>query len=256
MFRDDLFSGKKILITGGATGIGFEMAQQFMQCGASVWIVSRKEEKLIKASGVLADLGEVHYSVCDIRDRDQIAQLVGDIQSRWGELDFLVNNAGGQFPSMAEDISDKGWDAVVSNNLTGTWNMTKAVANGFFIPARQGRIVNVIMSVFRGFPGMAHSAAARGGVEALTKTLAVEWAKYHIQVNAIAPGIIDSTGLLQYPDELKQGIADTIPLKRLGKVEEVGSAALYLCSPLGSFITGETLYIDGGQRLWGDMYKV
>ena len=256
MFRDDLFSGKKILITGGATGIGFEMAQQFMKCGASVWIVSRKEEKLIKASGVLADLGEVHYSVCDIRDRDQIAQLVEAILSRWGQLDFLINNAGGQFPSMAEDISDKGWDAVVNNNLTGTWNMTKAIANAFFIPAKQGRIVNIIMSVFRGFPGMAHSAAARGGVEALTKTLAVEWAKYHIQVNAIAPGIIDSTGLLQYPDELKQGIADTIPLRRLGKVEEVGSAALYLCSPLGSFITGETLYIDGGQRLWGDMYKV
>jgi citronellol/citronellal dehydrogenase len=256
MFRDDLFSGRKILITGGATGIGFDMAQQFMKCGASVWIVSRKEEKLIKACDVLADLGEVHYSVCDIRDRDQVAQVVEAIQSRWGQLDFLINNAGGQFPSMAEDISDKGWDAVVSNNLTGTWNMTKAIANGFFIPAKQGRIVNVIMSVFRGFPGMAHSAAARGGVEALTKTLAVEWAKYHILVNAIAPGIIDSTGLLQYPDELKQGIADTIPLKRLGKVEEVGSAALYLCSPLGSFITGETLYIDGGQRLWGDMYKV
>lgn len=256
MYRDDLFSGKKILITGGATGIGFEMAQQFMRCGASVWIVSRKEEKLIKACEVLADLGEVNYSVCDIRDRDQIAQVVEAILTRWGQLDFLINNAGGQFPSMAEDISDKGWDAVVSNNLTGTWNMTKAIANGFFIPAKQGRIVNVIMSVFRGFPGMAHSAAARGGVEALTKTLAVEWAKYHIQVNALAPGIIDSTGLLQYPDELKQGIADTIPLKRLGKVEEVGSAALYLCSPLGSFITGETLYIDGGQRLWGDMYKV
>lgn len=256
MFEKELFYDKKVLITGGATGMGLEMAKQFLKYGASVWIASRKIEKLEEAKLQLeAEDSKVQISECDIRDREQVRSVMEQITSQWGKLDFLINNAGGQFPSLAEDISDKGWDAVIQNNLTGTWNMTKAVASTFFIPAEKGCIINIIMSIYRGFPGMAHSAAARGGVDSLTKTLAVEWAKHGIRINAIAPGIIDSTGLLHYPDELKKDIASSIPLKRLGKIEEVASSVLFLCSPMAEFITGETLYIDGGQRLWGDMFK-
>lgn len=256
MFEKGLFKNKKVLITGGATGMGLEMAKQFLNYGALVWIVSRKSEKLHEAKQQLQnDDRIIETCVCDIRDRDQIMSVMEQINSKWGNLDFLINNAGGQFPSLAEDISDKGWDAVIQNNLTGTWNMTKAVANAFFIPNGKGSIINIIMSIYRGFPGMAHSAAARAGVDSLTKTLAVEWAKHSIRINAIAPGIIDSTGLLHYPDELKKDLANTIPLKRLGKIEEVAASVLFLCSPLSEFITGETIYIDGGQQLWGDMFK-
>ncbi len=128
------------------------------------------------------------------------------------------------------------------------------MSKAFFIPQKQGSILNIIANVFRGFPGMVHTGAARAGVDNFTKTLAVEWSKYHIRVNAVAPGIIASSGLGQYPPELMQGIAEKIPLRRLGTVDEVAYLTLFLLSPMAAFITGETVYLDGGQRLWGDVF--
>ena len=137
----------------------------------------------------------------------------------------------------------------------GTFQVTQAVANAFFFPQKNGTVVNIIANINRGFAGMAHTGAARAGVDNLTKSLSVEWARRGIRINSVAPGIIDSSGLEQYPPELLAGIADKIPMQRLGTVEEVAELVLFLSSPYAAYITGETVYIDGGQRLWGDIWS-
>ncbi len=256
MFQENLFREKVVLITGGGSGIGFAIAKQLLQLGAIVIISSRKEERLKAAVEKLSEFGKVRYAVLDIREIDQIEQLAQSIKSNEGKLDILINNAGGQFPSPVEDISFKGWNAVINNNLNGTFYVTQTMAKHFFIPEKTGNIVNIIANIYRGFPGMAHTGAARAGVDNLTKTLAVEWSRFNIQVNAVAPGIIKSTGLEQYPPEFMKGLEDIIPAKRLGTIDEVAYLTLFLCSPMAKFITGETVYIDGGQRLWGDMFKM
>ena len=256
MFQKDLFKDKVALVTGGGSGIGFAIAKQLLELGAEVIIASRKEEKLKTALEKLSPLGKCRYVILDIREPEQIEKLAEDIKTQEGRLDILVNNAGGQFPSLAEDITFKGWNAVINNNLNGTWYMTQVMSKKFFIPQNGGKILNIIANVFRGFPSMVHTGAARSGVENLTMTLAVEWSKYNIQINAVAPGIIASTGLENYPPEFLQGIEAEIPAKRLGTIEEVGYITLFLCSPMANFITGETVYIDGGQRLWGDLFKL
>jgi citronellol/citronellal dehydrogenase len=190
MFQSDLFKNKVALVTGGGSGIGFAIAQQLLQLGATVIISSRKEERLRAATEKLSAFGSVRYAVLDIREAEQIEQLAQSIKSVEGKLDILVNNAGGQFPSPAADISFKGWNAVINNNLNGTFYVTQTMAKHFFIPNKSGTIVNIIANMFRGFPGMAHTGAARAGVENLTKTLAVEWSIYNININAVAPGII------------------------------------------------------------------
>jgi citronellol/citronellal dehydrogenase len=256
MFQENLFKDKVALVTGGGSGIGFAIAKQLLQLGAQVIISSRKEERLKVAAEQLSVFGKVRYQLLDIRDTDQVEALAKNIKDTEGKLDILINNAGGQFPSPAEDISFKGWNAVINNNLNGTFYVTQTMAKAFFIPEKQGSVVNIIANIFRGFPAMAHTGAARAGVENLTMSLAVEWSKYNIQINAVAPGIIKSTGLDQYPPEFLAGIESSIPAKRLGTVEEVGYITLFLCSPMAKFITGETVYVDGGQRLWGDLWKM
>ncbi len=256
MFKEGLFKGKIALVTGGGSGIGKDISEQLLRHGAEVYIASRKEDKLKTAWEELSPLGKCRYFSCDIRDQDNIAALTEFIKSNSGRLDILVNNAGGQFPSLAEDISVNGWNAVINNNLNGTWYMTQAMAKTFFIPQKAGSIVNVIVNIYRGVPGMAHTGAARAGIDNLTKTLAVEWSKYQIRVNAVAPGIIKSSGLDHYPSQLLEGLADTMPLKRLGTTAEVSSAVLFLAGPLASYVTGETLYVDGGQRLYGQQFQL
>ena len=256
MFQPNLFQGKTALVTGGGSGIGFAIAQKFLELGAEVIIASRKEEKLKSAVEKLSAFGQCRYVVMDIREPEQIEMIADDIMSHEGKLDILINNAGGQFPMLAENISFKGWNAVINNNLNGTWYVTQIMANKFFIPARQGRILNIIANVFRGFPGMVHTGAARAGVDNLTMSLAVEWSRYNIQVNAVAPGVIISSGLENYPPELMNGIEKTVPMKRLGTVDEVAWLSLFLCSPMASYITGETVYVDGGHRLSGETFKI
>jgi citronellol/citronellal dehydrogenase len=254
MFQSDLFKGKVAFVTGGGSGIGFAIAEQYLRLGATVIIASRKEEKLKAALEKLAPLGPCRYVILDIRDPEQIEKVAADIKATEGRLDILINNAGGQFPSPAEDISYKGWNAVVNNNLNGTWYVTQIMAKTFFIPAKEGKIVNIIANIYRGFPAMTHTGAARAGVENMTMSLSVS--RYNIQINAVAPGIIKSTGLENYPPEFLQGIEESIPAKRLGTIEEVGYLTLFLTSPMANYITGETVYIDGGQRLWGDLFKM
>ena len=257
LFNPGIFDGQVALITGGGTGIGLAVASELGRLGARIAICGRREEPLAEAAASLGELGiEVHHATADIRDADAVAAYVGGVKDAFGTIDVLINNAGGQFPSPAQLISPRGFEAVVRNNLLGTWNVTHAVANQVMIPAARGRIVNVIAQIARGFPGMAHTGAARAGVENLTKTLAVEWAQFGVRVNAVAPGVILTSGTKQYPPPLLEAAVQHTPLHRLGSAEEVSHLIVYLASTYADFVTGQTFLIDGGASLWGDQWPI
>lgn len=255
MFQNNLFKNKIILVTGGGSGIGYAIAKEYLKLGATVYIASRNSEKIAKAIDELKEIGEVRSAIADIRETTQIENLAAKIKEESGRLDILVNNAGGQFPSAAENISYNGFRAVITNNLIGTFYVTQIMAKTFFIPQKEGNIVNIIANIYKGFPGMVHTGAARAGVDNITKTLAIEWVRFNIRVNAVAPGIIQSSGMDTYPPEIIKGIEKSIPNNRMGTVEEVAYPVLFLSSPMASYISGETLYVDAGNRLWGDQWK-
>lgn len=255
IFRPGLFDGHVAIVTGGGSGIGLAIARTLCELGAKVAICGRDAGKLARAREEFESRGWTGLaSICDIREGDQVASLVASVRQTLGEITVLINNAGGQFPSPAESLSPKGWDAVIRNNLNGTFYVTREVAIASMIPQRRGRIVNIIANVGRGFPGMVHTGAARAGVENMTKTLAVEWAAYDIAVNAIAPGTIRSSGTDRYGKDLLELSRRHTPAKRLGTPEEVAQLCAYLACEAASFVTGETWYIDGGAHLWGDTW--
>ena len=257
IFRPGLFDGHVAIVTGGGSGIGLAIVHTLCELGARVAINGRNPDKLEAAKAALAARGHaLHAAPCDIREPEQIASFVKGVREALGEVTVLVNNAGGQFPTPAELLSPKGWDAVVRNNLHGTFYFTREVAVSSMIPGQRGRIVNVIANVARGFPGMVHTGAARAGVDNLTKTLAVEWAQHGIAVNAVAPGVIRSSGTDRYPPELLEMSRRNTPQKRLGTSEEVAQLCAYLASDAAAFVTGETWYIDGGAHLWGDTWMI
>lgn len=257
LFRAGLFDDTVAIVTGGGTGIGLAVARELGSLGARVAICGRRPEPLAEAVASLeADGITAHHGTADIRKPETIEAFLGGVRSALGEVDVLVNNAGGQFPMPAQHLSPKGFEAVVRNNLMGTWNFTHATANAFFIPNKRGRIVNITAQVRRGFPGMAHTGAARAGVENLTQTLAVEWAQFGVRVNAVAPGVIKTSGTKQYPPELLESAIKGCPLHRLGHADEVSHLIVYLASRYADFITGQTFTIDGGQSVWGDQWPV
>lgn len=257
VYADGLFADEVVLITGGGTGIGLACATEMGCLRAKVAICGRRPEPLREAVNELRSRGiDALGAPCDIREPEMIDALLEAVLERFGRIDVLINNAGGQFPTTAEALSPKGFQAVIRNNLVGTWAMTHAVANKAMIPQKRGRIVNVIANVVRGFPGMVHTGAARAGVENMTKTLAVEWAMYGIRANAVAPGVIVTSGTKQYPPELLDSAEKANPLHRLGTAEEVSHLITYLASRYADFITGQTFYIDGGASVWGEQWQV
>ena len=250
VFAPGIFKDQVAIVTGGGSGIGLATAIELVRLGARVAICGRTQAKLDAARRELAEARRRRRvrraAVRHPRARAGRGVRQGRRSRRWGRIDILVNNAGGQFPSPAQHISPNGFLAVVKNNLVGTFHMCREVANQWMIPHKGGRIINVIANIYRGFPGMVHTGAARAGVENMTMTLAVEWAQFGILVNAVAPGIILSSGTAQYPPQiLERGIAET-PLKRAGTVDEVAASIVFLASPAAQFITGATLRIDGG----------
>lgn len=260
IYRDALFSDQVIVITGGGSGIGLACAREMASLGAKVALCGRTEEKLEAGAKALAEDGvskdRVMTASCDIRSPEAIEAFVDSVMARFGKIDVLINNAGGQFPSPASEMSPRGWEAVIRNNLNGTFFMTREVAKRAMIPAKRGRIVMVTAMVDRGFPGMAHTGAARAGVENLARTLAVEWATHGIRVNAIAPGTIRSSGTVQYGEEVLEVARAATPVKRLGTPEEVSRLILFLASDQNDFVTGAVYRIDGGASLWGDIWSI
>jgi citronellol/citronellal dehydrogenase len=261
IYAPGLFSGQVALVTGGGSGIGLATARELAYLGAKVAICGRKLDKIDAARAVLRDDGipedHVFGGTCDIREPDQVAAFVGSVLERFGQIDVLINNAGGQFPSPAELLSPRGWEAVIRNNLNGTFFMTREVASRAMIPRKRGRIVMVTAMVARGFPGMAHTGAARAGVENLTRSLAIEWAQHNLRVNCVAPGNnIRSSGTAQYGDDMLELARKATPLKRLGTPEEIARVILFLASDQNDFVTGSIYTVDGGMPLWGDIWQI
>ena len=253
VFREDLFAGHVFVVSGGGTGIGRAIARELAALGATVVLCSRSPEHLIPTRDeIISAGGKTDALACNIRDPEAVNASFATIAERHGPLAGLVNNAGGQFISPAESITPKGWHAVVETNLTGTFYMSQA-AFTHGLRDSGGAIVNIVMDMWRGYPGMAHSAAARAGVVNLTQTLALEWAAYGVRVNAIAPGIINSSGLKTYPAEVQAQVAtfaSEVPARRLGTEREVAAAVTFLLSPAAAFISGETLKVDGAGSLY------
>lgn len=257
IFAEGLFAGKTYFITGGGTGIGLAIAAELRLLGANVVIGSRGEEKLRKGAETLEKIdsdGEVMWTVCNIRDEDSIEAAIDAAVKRFGAIDGLVNNGGGQFPSPAVMMNKKGWNAVIDTNLTGTFFMSQHMLKKVFSSQGHGAIVNIIAQMWNGFPMMAHTGAARSGVDNLTKTLAFEWASLGVRVNAVAPGVILSSGVENYTPANREfffGATDSIPAARLGTPREIAAATVFLLTPAANFITGTTMRVDGGEPLFG-----
>ncbi|KAF8790918.1 peroxisomal trans-2-enoyl-CoA reductase-like [Argiope bruennichi] len=259
IFRPGLFKDKVAIVTGGGTGIGKAISIELLYLGCKVIIASRKKEILSKAVDKMCVLlkdraPDVCSIVCDIRKENEVQNLVAETLKRYGKIDFLVNNGGGQFLSPAADITSRGWDAVVETNLKGPFLLSKEVYCKW-MKDHGGSIVNILMDFERGVPLMAHSGAARSGLDNLTKSLAVEWAADGIRINAVAPGhsIYSETAAKNYPINVFDMAKDRVPAKRLGLPEEVSSAVCFLLSPGASFISGETLHVDAGGRLYSPL---
>ncbi len=259
MYSPTLFQDRVALVTGGRSGIGFGIAKRLLELGAKVIICSRKAEPLAEAAAQLSQFGTCVQRPCDIRKSEEVEALADQIAEEFGRLDILINNAGGQFPSLARYISDNGWNAVMNTNVNGTFYVTRIMANRFFIPQKSGNVVNIIVNHLRGFPGMAHTGAARAAVENLTKTLAQEWATYGIRLNCVAPGTIISSGLDTYAEPVK-ALLDQMEqenlMRRHGTIDDVANAVLFLASPLSAYTSGTTLYVDGMDHLHGDRMRM
>ncbi|MCY3765317.1 MAG: SDR family oxidoreductase [Gemmatimonadetes bacterium] len=257
VFAPDLFAGKTALVTGGGRGIGKRIALAFAGLGAQVVIAGRNAETLASTSREISDVGARCLALAvNIREVEQVEDLVSKALSEFDAIDFLVNNAGGQFPARPSEITDGGWRAVVDLNLNGTWNMCSRIgplmaANGF------GSIVNIvhIYALERGAPPFAHSGAARAGVVNLTKTLAYHYAQNKVRVNALAPGFVDTTGLREHEfkplerEDFESAALTDVPAGRFAEADEVAAITLFLCSPAAAYITGTTIVADGALSL-------
>ncbi len=242
------------IITGGATGMGKGMALKFAELGAKVVIASRNQENLEKAADEIAERGgDVLVVPCDVRQPEQVGHVVERTLAHFGAIDILVNNAAGNFICPAEKLSVNGWNTVINIVLNGTFYCSQAVGKHWIEQGKQGNILNMVATyAWTGHPGVVHSASAKAGVLMMTKTLAAEWGKYGIRVNAIAPGPIEETGgadrLFGSPEAV-QNVVGGVPLGRLGTVEEIANLASYIVSPYAGYMTGEVVTLDGGAVL-------
>ena len=252
-FRPGMFNDRVIVVTGGGSGLGRCTAHELTSLGATVVLVGRTLAKLESVRSELAEdypdrLDRVHCHACDIRDEAGVRATVGAIVAENGSIDGLFNCAGGQFPAPLEKISLNGWDAVVRNNLHGTFLMSREC----YVQSmreRGGAIVNMLADIWGGMPGMGHSGAARAGVWNFTETAACEWGHSGVRVNAVAPGWIASAGMDSYDEHyqaLLRQLRHKVPLQRFGTEAELSAAAVFLLSEASTFINGTVIRVDGG----------
>lgn len=249
-FAPDLLKDQVALVTGGGTGMGRATALEMAQSGAKVVVLGRRPEPIEDCARVIRKAGGEAIAISgDIRQPEQIEAAMARIRQEFGKLNILVNNAGGQFVTPARELNNKGFETVIRNNLIGSWQMTKAVADNFMFE-NGGSIVFVTACVRSGLSGFVHTAAARGGVLAMMKTLAFEWAEFGIRLNCVAPGTVKTEGMGHYPIAPEQWLKlNRNVMGHMGDVEDIAAAIIFLASPLGKFVTGEEWYIDGGETL-------
>ena len=266
VFRDNLFDGQVALITGGGSGIGRGIADVLASLGAHVVIASRKQERVEQAAAeIRAAGGKASGVAVDVREPERVQGMIAEVQRGHGRIDLLVNNAAGNFYAPSESLSANAWKSVIEIDLYGTFFCSQAV-----LPVMRaqggGAIVNISMTLhYRGWPLMAHATAAKAGIDALTRTLALEWARDHVRVNAIAPGPIPTEGVKKAftPPPSADGAIDVfaqeramdryakamIPLQRFGSPEDIANMVAYLASPAAAWITGAIMVVDGGEWL-------
>src|SRR6476619_4492634 len=266
VFRPGLFDGQVALVTGGGSGIGRGIADTLAALGAHVVLASRKQERVDAAAAeIRAAGGKASGVAVDVREPERVQQMVATVKDQHGRLDLLVNNAAGNFYAPSESLSANAWKSVIEIDLYGTFFCSQAV-----LPVMReqggGAIVNISMTLhYRGWPLMAHATAAKAGIDALTRTLALEWARDRVRVNAIAPGPIPTEGVRKAftPPPSADGVPDVfaiekaldsyarkaIPLQRWGAPADIGSMVAYLASPAGGWITGAIMVVDGGEWL-------
>ncbi|HSJ50099.1 MAG TPA: SDR family oxidoreductase [Actinomycetota bacterium] len=249
----DALAGRVALITGGGTGIGAATARAFASSGAAVTICGRRPEPIERVRAELERAGAQVLALpnLDVREPDQVGTLVDAALTRFGRVDVLVNNAGGQFAAPAEAISNKGWRAVHRLNIDAVWDLTRTVAERAMIPNRSGVVVFIGFSPRRGVPLMIHASAARAALENLASGIALEWSRYGIRAVCVACGAIDTEGLRGYGEAWVEEAARTVPLGRLGRPEEVAATIAFLASPAAGYVTGTTVVVDGGADAWG-----
>jgi len=252
VFRDGLLDGQVCLVSGAGSGLGRETALELARLGATVVGCGRRQEPLEETAGLAAGLaGSFEHEAIDIREEEAVDGLINGLLERYGRLDVLVNNAGGQFLAPAESITPKGFRTVIELNVLGTWLMTHAAATKAFIPQGGGKVLSVTLSPHHGMPGMVHSGAARAAVENMMRTLAVEWARFGIKLCALAAGqFATETLLTKYPQVVVDNLERSIPLGRAGRPEEMAWLVAYLASPAGDFFSGTTITIDGARDNW------
>jgi citronellol/citronellal dehydrogenase len=253
VFRPGLFEGRTVVVTGGGSGLGRCAAHELASLGARVALVGRQRDKL---EAVAAEIGAIYPEraeglschACDIRDEAMVQSTVAGVLEVHGRIDGLFNCAGGQYPARLRDISLKGWDAVVRNNLHGTFLFSRECYVQW-MEKHGGSIVNMLAAIWGGLPGMGHSGAARGGVLTFTETAACEWGHAGVRVNGVAPGWIASAGIDTYDEDYRnvlRGLRDKVPLQRFGTEAELSSAVVFLLSDAAGFVSGTVIRVDGG----------